>query len=148
MYGIREKIISFLIKNGINVEPFGLGWPNGSIDSKKIADLSVNSKIILGIGTIGHCENKYTLKLRDFDSPMSGSFYITHRNQDLLQFFEEGVEIECYDNQTELLEKIKFYLINEQLRINIAKNGHSKAVQYHDWSLRLKTLFNSLGLLD
>jgi hypothetical protein len=147
-YGVREKIITYLIGKGLNVEAYGLGWNNGVIDAEKMASLSKRAKIILGIGTISHCSNIYTLKLRDFDAPMSGALYITHRNKDLLEFFTEGVNIEFFQDKEEVYKKIYYYLNNEQERVRIGLNGQKTVLMNHTWLYRFTSTFEKLGILE
>jgi hypothetical protein len=66
-YGIREKMVRAIQQAGINVTAYGNGWPNGRIPTEEVPRLFAQSKIILGIGTIGHCHDFYSLKMRDFD---------------------------------------------------------------------------------
>ena len=147
-YGVRGKIIKYLTKNGVNVECYGRGWPNGHINVKEMASLSKRAKIILGVGAIGHCFNVYTLKLRDFDGPMSGALYLTQRNPDLCKLFIEGDEIECYETCQEALKKITYYLKNPTERQKVAKKGLDKALSSHSWETRLETTFVDLGLIS
>lgn len=144
-YGIREKIITALTEAGIEVEAFGAGWKNGSIASDKVAEVFNSSKIILGIGTIGHCEDVYTLKLRDFDATMTGALYITHRNPDLLKIFDEDRDIVCYSTEKELVEKVKYYLKNPDLAEEAGNCAAKKARQHHTWNARLSHLLSLLS---
>lgn len=146
-YGIREKLVNVLVSKGIKVECFGKGWPNGFADSIKMSDLSKSAKIILGIGTVAHCKNVYTLKLRDFDSMLSGALYITHRNPDLCKIFQEDIDFVCYENISEAANKINLYLENEQLRRKIALSGQIKAKKYHNWDYRLNQVFSKIGFI-
>ena len=146
-YGVRGKIIEYLTKNGVNVECYGRGWPNGHVNAKEMASLSKRAKIILGIGAIGHCFNVYTLKLRDFDAPMSGALYLTQRNPDLCKLFIEGDEIECYETCREALDKVTYYLKNPADRQKVAKKGLEKALSDHTWETRLATTFVDLGFM-
>jgi hypothetical protein len=146
-YGYRTKVIKGLKKAGINVSCYGKGWDNGPVMSKEMALLFKRAKIMLGIGTIGHCEDVYTLKLRDFDAPMSGALYITHRNPDLLEMFEEGKDIECYETINEAATKIKFYLNNPENLKKIADNGSKLATKRDTWDKRLTDTFQMLELI-
>lgn len=147
-YGIRSKIVKKLISSGINVTTYGQGWPNGSANFEESISLSNRAKIILGIGTVGHCSNLFTMKLRDFDAPMSGALYITHRNADLTSLFIEGEEIEFYLTVEELIYKIKFYLNNQELLKSIALNGQKKAIENYTWNKRLVDTFIKIGLFQ
>jgi len=147
-YGVRDTIIKYLIKHGVNIQCYGHDWPNGHINAKEMASLSKRAKIILGIGAIGHCFDMYTLKLRDFDAPISGALYLTQRNPDLCELFLEGEEIECYETCREALDKIKYYLENSSERHKIANMGYKKALSAHTWDIRLTNTFLDLGLMS
>jgi hypothetical protein len=147
-YGVREKIIKYIQRNGIQVHCYGAGWPNGAVSAKEIVSLSNRAKIILGVGTVGHCADVYTLKLRDFEAPMSRALYLTHRSPDLDQFYIEGEEIECYTTASEAVRKLSFFLENPSQLERIAINGHSRAVREHSWRHRILNTFTDLGLIE
>jgi hypothetical protein len=143
-YGIREKIIQELRNSGISVSAFGNGWEGGRLLTTDVTRLFAQSKIILGIGTIGHCTDFYALKLRDFDGPMSGSFYLTHDNPDLRKLYEIGREIETYRDVGECVKKVKWYLEHDVERESIASAGRQRALNDHTWVCRFSDLFASL----
>lgn len=145
-YGIRGEIVGGLLAAGINVQAYGGGWPNGLVDAAKATNLFNRSKIILGIGTIGYCDDVYTIKLRDFDATMAGALYITHRNPDLLEIFKEGEEIECYLNVEEAIKKIKFYLSHPDKLEKISKAALKTAREHHTWDIRIQNLLQDLGV--
>ena len=144
-YGNRGDMIHKLLANGIQVDAYGAGWPNGYIGPDKIADVFGRSKIILGIGTIAYNRDIFTLKLRDFDATMAGALYLTHRNPDLLKIFTEGKEIECYSTEDEAISKISFYLKQPELREQIAASAASAARKFHTWEIRLGEAFAVAG---
>jgi spore maturation protein CgeB len=144
-YGIRDQIVAALLKAGVAVEAFGPGWPRGSVSASESAGLFARSKIVLGVGTVGHTSDIYTLKLRDFDAPMSGALYLTQRNPDLLELFREGREIVCYSNADEAAAQAREFLSNPAARLEIARAGSRRARGEHSWASRLNQLFDSLG---
>ena len=146
-YGMRGEIVRYLENRGVKVDCYGRGWPNGYINAKQMAELSKRARIILGVGTVGHCPDVYTLKLRDFDALMTGALYLTHRNPDLCRLYREGEEIECYVTPKEAFEKIRFYLDHPDELKRIARNGQQKAISRDTWDKRLLTTFEQLGLL-
>ena len=146
-YGVRGKIVRYLESRGVKVDCYGGGWPNGYVNADQMSALSKRARIILGVGAVGHCQDVYTLKLRDFDAPMSGALYLTHRNPDLCRLYREGEEIECYETPKEAQKKIRFYLDHPEDLARIAKNGHQKALTRDTWDQRLLTTFEQLGLL-
>ncbi|WP_214362260.1 CgeB family protein [Denitromonas iodatirespirans] len=143
-YGIREKLVTALRGAGIDVHAYGSGWEGGRLPVDAVPALFAQSRIILGVGTIGHCDDFYALKLRDFDAPMSGSCYLTHDNTDLHGLFDVGREIVTYRNIDDCLEKAKYLLAHEDERESIARAGHARAVGEHTWDLRFAGLFGLL----
>ena len=146
-YGGRGPIVRYLEKHGVKVDCYGGGWPNGSVNAEQNAALSKRARIILGIGTVGHCSDVYTLKLRDFDAMMTGALYITHRNPDLSRMFMEGKEIEYYETPEEAVGKICYYLDHAKKRERIGRSGQQKAIARDAWDERLGATFRQFGLL-
>ena len=146
-YGVRGKIVGYLEKRGVKVDCYGGGWPNGYVNAERMIDLSKRARIILGVGTVGHSPDVYTLKLRDFDALMTGALYVTHRNPDLCRLYRESEEIECYESPLEALEKIRYYLGHPDEREKIGKKGQQKAAIRDTWDERLGSTFRQLGLL-
>jgi spore maturation protein CgeB len=146
-YGIRARIVDYLIDHGIKVSCWGGGWPNGYVTADQCAALFKRARIILGVGTVGYCDDVYTLKLRDFDAPMSGALYVTHRNPDLNLLFKEGEEIACYKSKRECADVIQYYLSHPDERLMVACAGWRKAVGCHNWDRRIVQTFEKLGLI-
>jgi spore maturation protein CgeB len=147
-YGVRDKIVHHIESCGVKVDCYGGGWPNGYVNAEQNTALSKRARIILGVGTVGHCPDVYTLKLRDFDALMTGALYITHRNPDLCRIFKEGEEMECYESPQEAAEKIHYYLDHHVERDRIGRMGQKKAMAQHNWDDRLGSTFRRLGLLQ
>jgi glycosyltransferase involved in cell wall biosynthesis len=147
-YGVRGKLVSYLEDHGIQVTCYGSGWPNGYADAKQNGILSKRARIVLGVGTVGHCADVYTLKLRDFDALMTGALYVTHRNPDLCKIFKEGHEIECYTSNQEAVQKICYYLAHPKEREEIGRMGQLTVLNRHTWDYRLVETFRQLGLLS
>jgi len=145
-YGKREKLISKCIAADISVEAYGLNFPRGHIDGAEVPGLFGRSKIILGSGLVGHSTNLTTLKLRDFDGPMAGALYLTSHNPTLENHFDIGEEIVTYVNIDDCIEKIRYYLANENERLRIATNGRARAIAEHTWNRRVQLLPEVLGL--
>lgn len=146
-YGIRGELVQYLTRRGLRVDCYGNGWPNGYVSAEQNCALSKRARIILGVGTVGHCRDVFTLKLRDFDALMSGALYITHRNPDLLSLFSEGQELECYERPEEAYVKICHYLRNPAELRRVGEAGQVAARTRHSWDARLAKTFSMLGFL-
>ncbi len=60
---------------------------------------------------------------RTFEIPACGGFQLSERTEEILGFFEEGREIECFDSVDELRDKANYYLQHETSRKRIASAG-------------------------
>ncbi|WP_443643416.1 glycosyltransferase [Candidatus Levibacter sp. Uisw_134_01] len=145
-YGKREELISKCLKAGIRVEAYGKFFPKGHIPGDKVPYLFGRSKIIIGSGLVGHSGKLTTLKLRDFDAPMSGALYLTSHNSQLENHFIIGKEILTYSNIDDCINKINYFLRNDEKRLQIAMNGRARSCAEHKWSHRMHLLRQTLGL--
>ena len=143
-YGIRQRIVERIQRAGIAVEARGSGWPRGRIPTEEVPELFAASRIILGVGTIGHSESLYALKLRDFDAPMSGSCYLTHDNSDLHELFEIGREIAVYRDDLDCVRVVRQLLNDDEGREEIARRGRQRALRDHTWVDRFTYLISVL----
>ncbi|MGA8481742.1 MAG: glycosyltransferase [Chthoniobacterales bacterium] len=86
------------------------------------------------------------VRLRDFEVPMSGGFYLTEYQEELGEFFDVDSEIACYRSKEELLEKIHFYLKRPHLRNQIRQAGRRRCLNDHTWEKRFERVFREIGL--
>lgn len=141
-YGIREDIVLALRNAGVQVTTYGGGWGNGFLPVEEVPKLFAQSKVILGVGTIGYSKDFYALKMRDFDGPMAGSCYVTHDNKDLDLLFNVGKEIITYKSVQDCVEKIKYLIKNNEEREQIASAGFLRAKRDHTWIQRFNDFLN------
>lgn len=146
-YGNRPEVISRLRDAGIQVEVFGPGWPNGPLSIEEMVRTWSRSRINLGFGgVLGHKET-YCLKGRDFEVPMSGGLYLTEHHDELVPFYEIGREIVTYTSFDDLLEKIRWLLLNPDQSEAIRRAGRERALREHTWEMRFERVFRLLGVL-
>ena len=88
------------------------------------------------------------VKLRDFEVPMSGGFYLVEQAKEYDEFFRAGVEVETWATVEELIDKIRYYLRHDGERRRIAAAGRRRAVAEHTWDKRFSMLFAELGLKE
>lgn len=63
---------------------------------------------------------------RTFEIPACGGFQLAERTDEVLGFFEEGSEIECFDSVAELKDKARYYIGHETQRKRIAADGMAR----------------------
>lgn len=137
-YGYRKIILQYLVNKGFKIECYGNGFDNGFIDFEKAAEKFKNSKIILGIGYVSHSKKITTLKLRDFDSMISGALYITSYNYELNHLFNNIIP--TYNNLKDLNKTLNYYLKNKRERLKLAKYQQEEILNKYEW----RNLFNRL----
>lgn len=152
----REKSIAYLIDNGIEVAVWGNGWQRGKYWNKikkYYRGPGLNgieySKAINGMEIALHFlrkENRDEQDSRTFEIPACGTFMLAERTKKHEEFFEDGEEAVYFDNNEDLLEKIRYYLINQEKRIKIANGGRKKCLtsgySHNERLQKLLTLLN------
>ncbi len=77
---------------------------------------------------------------------MSGGFYILEYMPELEEFYKINKEIVCYSDMDDLIQKIKYFLINDKERETIRLAGYQRALQEHSWQKRLSSVFKEIGI--
>jgi hypothetical protein len=118
-------------------------------DDEMVAMYS-RSKISLGFSSVGEThadpERIVQVRLRDFEAPMAGAFYLVEEVPELELFFEIGKEIVCYRDMDDLVAKCRYYLEHPAEREAIRLAGHRRALAEHTWQRRLSKAFEEMGL--
>ncbi len=100
------------------------------------AETKIMLNLIDGVGWPGP-------NMRVFEVPACGAFALTTRTPAVVELFEEGKNIECFETVDEAREKIKFYLHNDQARKRIAASGYDFVLNGgHTYVDRVKQLLN------
>ncbi|WP_051620276.1 CgeB family protein [Paenibacillus sp. UNC451MF] len=86
---------------------------------------------------------------RTFEICASGALQITDVRQDLSRYYTPGQELVTFASPEELVDRIHYYLRNEEERRRIALNGLYKTMSQHTYSQRLNgmlhTIFDETG---
>lgn len=141
-YGKRGDYIQYLMDSGISVQCYGEGWPAGRLQIEKVNEFYNSCKIVVGFSYILDSNNFAALKLRDFDVPMSGTLYLTSYNADLLDLFPEKTKAHYFNSKYELLRLVKYFLMNESDRVNLARQCFINSIENHTYEKRLLEIIN------
>ena len=122
----------------------------GILSDEDLIRMYSRSKINLGFSSCGspQPDQKRILqvRLRDFEVPMSGGFYMVEYMDELAEFYRIGEEIVCYDAVKDLIDKIQYYLKNEREREKIRRAGYERCRRDHTWQKRFEAAFHHMGL--
>lgn len=106
------------------------------------------SKINLGFSSVADTTTGIKqVRLRDFEVPMGGGFYMVEYMEELEEFFDIGKEVVCYHDKADLADKIQYYLVHEDEREAIRRAGHQRARRDHTWHKRFQDCFAEMGLM-
>ncbi|MHB8170331.1 MAG: CgeB family protein [Thermincolia bacterium] len=122
----------------------------GTLSDLEMIQMYSRSKINLGFSTCGNTHETgqriLQVRLRDFEVPMTGGFYMVEYMEELEEFFNIGKEIVCYTGPEDLAEKIKYYLSHDTEREAIRKAGYERCQRDHPWHKRFEMVFREMGL--
>lgn len=143
-YAYREPYLTHLADNG--VELFVAGSSTGRfLSNDDYADVMRRSRIALnfsGFELISiwdghpltqrshHVDNqRHHLKARVFEIMESGALLLESENSVITEWFEPGVHYVPFSSEADLLEKVRYYLANEEERARIAGAGRRLATE-------------------
>jgi hypothetical protein len=122
----------------------------GVLTDSDMIHMYSRSKINLGFSACGMThetdERTVQIRLRDFEVPMSGGFYLVEYMEELEEFFDIGKEIVCYNGPEDLVGKIKYYLEHDSQREKIRRAGYARALRNHTWHQRFEMAFKQMGM--
>lgn len=151
---IRTAFFYKLLDSGYKIKIWGHQPPNWLIDTK-IKSLYTGEYVYneskakavlaarINLNTL-HPTEINSLNARTFEIAGIGGFQILHWRAGLANLFEDGKELVSFNNFEDLIEKIKFYLKNDNLRNEIAKDGQKRAYNEHTYLIRLKLLLDTV----
>lgn len=93
-----------------------------------------------------HCEWPRQLRLRDFEIPACGGFYLAQSCPELALYYEIGREIAVWDCAADVVERIRYYLARPEERAAIARAGRRRVERNHTWLHRFAAMAEALGM--
>jgi spore maturation protein CgeB len=94
--------------------------------SEEYVKIIWNSKISLAFVSSSN-RDEYTM--RTFEIPGSGGFFLAERTPKHQELYEEGKEAEYFSSTEECVDKINFYLNNDEARRRIAMAGYERCIR-------------------
>lgn len=149
----RAEVADSIMNAGIKLDIFGNYWEgydnwHGYIkDFHQMIDVFDQSKICLNISNPWHYGTMPQIKGRHFEIPQVGRLQVCTPADDLASYFEDGKEIVVAMSPDELIDKLRYYLENDEERETIAAAGRQRMLNEHQWHHRLDNIFREVGLL-
>lgn len=156
-YGQRTDYVRFLIANGVNIRVFGRGWERypdvrlnwgGYLSHKEMLEVISNSKINLNFLWTSAEKERCTIKGRTLELSACRAFQLSNHTDEFANYgFVDGENIAVFSDRKSALEKICYYLKNEDERNAIAERAYSHVLQNHTWRQRFQDIFARLDNL-
>lgn len=77
----------------------------------------------------------------------AGGFCLANYQEEILEHFENGVDLVIYDNVFDAVEKAGYYLSHPDEAEAIRRSGYQKAREYFSYEDRLEYIFRTAGLI-
>lgn len=82
------------------------------------------------------------VNLRAYDITGCGGFLLMNNQPELEESFIIGKEVEVYDSFYDFVDKLNYYMIHEDERVNIALKGRERCLSEHTIDKRLEKIFS------
>jgi len=134
----RERFISHLHSEDFQVA----NVKNASFEDM----IHLYSSSLAGLNfTKSASDGRRQMKARIFEIPATRTLLLTERVDGIEEFFEVEKEIMTFDNEHELLEKVRWISRNAESSFKIALAGHQRYLRDHTSQVRLSNLLSSLS---
>jgi hypothetical protein len=122
----------------------------GSYSDKNFSALVKEAAINLGFthfsGNPGTSTEKRQVRLREFEIPINGGFYLTQDCPQLRELFCLGKTVAAWDSLSDLYDKVQYYLNHPAERQEIAQLAQAHCLQHHTWKKRFSNLLKELSI--
>lgn len=168
-YGNRPEYLAKLARAGVDARAWGPRWEEAlrprdaafapdlagrcgpALSDEELVRLYSRGRISLGFSAVAHLPTDGSppikqVRLRDFEAPMSGAFYLVEQFDELAEFFEPDREIVFFNDAADLIDKARYYLAHDRERRAIRDAGLRRARAEHTWQRRFENVFRQIGL--
>ncbi len=144
----RARVITYLLKNGFQIDLYGEGWSKLFKDSENLSvypsitghdywHTLANYRVQLNL-LREHNFNSHNM--RTFEVPAAGGIMLTKRTKEHVSFFKEKEEVFYYDTEEEMVIQLNFILNLEDKELKTIRNRAQEASKKHAYNHRAKEL--------
>ena len=99
-----------------------------------------SSKIVIGVDGWPH--RSKSMSARVYRTLCPGGFLLTTHTKDIEQMFELGTHLDTFKDNDELIEKLAYWLSNDEEREKVAKQGQQYVVDNYQFTPRLQQILD------
>jgi len=155
--GDRMEYVEYLRQNGVDVRIFGDGSPDGFVSKEQMPVIYSRTKINLNFTKLDYAsakswfleENNLTNimrqnKGRPMEISLSKAFCLTEYTPSIDAAFDVEKEIDVFNGPEELLQKVRYYLSNDDIREQMAESAYRKALNFYEADIFMPRLVAEL----
>lgn len=133
----------------VHLDEFPAGVIRGRYETGQFGPLVRGAAINLGFTQMDidpRREYPRQIRLRDFEIPAAGGFYLAQSCPELSLYYDIGREIAVWDRLEDVVDCIRHYLTRPQQRADIAEAGRRRVLSNHTWLHRFAAMAAELGM--
>ncbi len=156
IHNTRNSLLEKVAEKIDNIKFWGFGLKNlqdnslivkkmqGEAWGHKMYDILSRSKITITMH-IKSVAGNYANNMSLYESTGMGVLLMVDNKENLHEIFEVGKEVVAYDSADDLVEKIEYYLSNEEERKAIAAAGQKRTLKEHTYEKRMIELIDIIN---
>jgi len=90
--------------------------------------------------------NNHQIKGRIFETMLSRAMLLETENPQTASLFEEGKDYVSFSSKEDMVDKIRYYLKNDEERMRIAENGRRKMIECYNHQIYWDKILEKVGL--
>lgn len=135
-----KRILKQILNRFIYIKAYqGKAWGKEMFQILRSSKISFNAH--------GDLADKYSVNMRMFEATGCGTLLVTEENDYLNNFFKPGEEVVTYKDEKDALEKINYYLSNEEERKKIALQGQKRTLENYSYEKLVEVLNDEFSKL-
>lgn len=152
------EILKKIAENGFDLKIWGRevsgGWKKAGLEEYwmgyRSTDLEFNktcvsSKIVLGVSDRQKRDCNLCFSARVYQVLGARGFLLEERGKGIEGMFRDGVDLALWNDEDDLIGKIRYYLNHDDERARISRRGHKKVKKHHTFKVRMRQLLRKVG---
>ncbi len=149
---VREACVRAVHEAGIKIGVVGGGWEKtgltvlGKCTVKQQVQVYKRAKVVLSVNHFPDLAGYHGD--RTITAMASGTAVVQRWFPDLEEEFQDGVDFAVFHDKTELVEKVRSLLENDERRDALGASGRARAIQRHSWISRVQDLLPKIEAIS
>ncbi len=121
----------------------GMSYGRKFVWGEEYAKVAKLSKIFLAFDAMPHVRK--SMSARMYTAVGCGAFYMCQHVDGIEEILEPGKEIVTFQSEEEMIDMIKYYLENDEIRMKIAEAGRKRVLKDHTYEIRIRQMLKIIN---